>query len=165
MGTRSRLLIHRVSKPTIYLWMHWDGYFDGVGAWLCEQIKLLLAKYTIPEIQTMLDALDLGTYSAEDYQSFKVKDLIPFIEGKTTYKNDFCDDIMYEYELDFSKQTLIGKGPDGGERDVVRALSFDQMKAGADFHKMPESVTRVVEMFNSLSDAEKEEARRLIGEL
>ena len=98
MGTRSRLIIYRSSKRPIYLWMHWDGYFSGVGNDLCEQIKLLLEKYTLEQIHTMLDALDLK--KAHDYQDFKTKDLIAFIEGKTEYEYDDCDDIAYEYEFD-----------------------------------------------------------------
>lgn len=132
MGTRSRLQIRRPSKSTIYLWMHWDGYFDGVGVWLCEQVRRLLETYAIPEIQTMLESLDLEETTG--YQCFNTDDLIPFIKGETAYKNDPCDDIMYEYILDFSKQTFVGVDVGFGSReDTTLELSFDQIKSGVDF--------------------------------
>ena len=160
MGTRSRLIIYRGIKSPIYLWMHWDGYFSGVGNDLCEQIKLLLEKYTLEQIHTMLDTLDLK--KAHDYQDFKTKDLIAFIEGKTEYENDNCDDIAYEYKLDFNGEYLSGRGYDD-ECESIRTLKFEQIKAGA---KLTDKVAllghvdvaTVVSIFAMLSANEKKEA-------
>jgi hypothetical protein len=160
MGTRSRLIIYRRTGPPIYLWMHWDGYFSGVGDDLCKQIKLLLEKYTIEQIHTMLDALDLK--KVEEYQDFKTEDLIAFIEGKTTYGYDDCSDIAYEYELDFTDKSLSGKGYEDDE-EVERTLKFEQIKYGV---KLTDEVVKlkyinthtVVTAFAMLSDDEKKEA-------
>lgn len=88
MGTRSRLVIRRnySGKKPIYLWMKWDGYFEGVGAWLCAELKKLLETYTMYDIRRMINGLDLEDET--DGQNFDSKDLIPFLEGKKTYKND-----------------------------------------------------------------------------
>jgi hypothetical protein len=131
MGTRSRLVIrrNRASKKTIYLWMKWDGYFSGVGTWLCSELKKLLETYTIPEIRRMIDALDIA--DDEDGQRFNPKDLIPFLEGKTEYKNDPCDDIEYEYILDADLGTFVGE-----HYDECYMLHFDQILAGKDFDSM-----------------------------
>jgi hypothetical protein len=101
---------------------HWDGYFSGVGDWLCTQIKRLLEKYSIPEINAMLDALEV---EESESHNFNTDDLIPFIEGKTVYGNDMCDDIEYEYRLDFHFGTFEGSG--NGE---TRVLRLDQIRAG-----------------------------------
>lgn len=124
MGTRSRLIIYRShsGKKPFYLWMHWDGYFSGVGDWLCVQIKRLLEKYSIPEINAMLDTLEV---KESDSHNFNTDDLIPFIEGKTAYGNDMCDDIEYEYRLDFHNGTFEGSG-----HDETRVLRLDQIRAG-----------------------------------
>lgn len=125
MGTRSRLVIHRGFKKPAMLWMHWDGSFEGVGSWLCREIKNLLQKYSVEQVETMLEALEL-TYT-DSYQCFKTEDLIPFIEGKTAYKIDDCDDFEYEYMLKFESCTLVGTHIGRGE---TRVLSFDQILAG-----------------------------------
>jgi hypothetical protein len=101
---------------------HWDGYFSGVGDCLCTQIKRLLEKYSIPEINAMLDALEV---EESESHNFNTDDLIPFIEGKTAYGNDMCDDIEYEYRLDFHNSTFEGSG--NGEKRVLR---LDQIRAG-----------------------------------
>jgi hypothetical protein len=162
MGTRSRLVIYRSrsGKKPFYLWMHWDGYFSGVGDWLCAQIKLLLEKYSVEQIETMLEALELT--DTDNYQCFKTEDLIPFIEGKTSYGNDMCDDIEYEYRLDFHRGTFIGMG-----HDETRSLHLDQIRVGAlisDDEPAPASILSdktnlVFEMvaaaLKTLTDAEK----------
>ena len=160
MGTRSRLIINRRVKKPIYLWMHWDGYFDGVGLWLCNELKALMEKYSISEIKTMIYAIDMEDNTT--CQSFKTNDLIPFIEGKTKYKNDTCDDIEYEYTLDIDLGTFAGSG-----HDKTRILWLDQIRTGMDFNsdvdesheRASDKVNVIVEMvrasMKTLSESEK----------
>lgn len=167
MGTRSKLIIKRFTKKDIHLWMHWDGYFDGVGNWLVAEIATLLKKYTPEYIQTLLESLDI--IDIVDGQDFQVKDLIPFIEGKTTYGNDECDDIEFLYKLNFVEQTFIGSDT----ADDIRALSFAQIKTGTNMSDMdpddirektieslrnPQSIRSadmVIAMFQMLNDEDK----------
>lgn len=156
MGTRSRLIIYRASKRPIYLWMHWDGYFSGVGNDLCEQIKLLLEKYTVEQINTMLDALDLK--KVEDYQHFKTEDLIAFIEAKTTYGYDDTDDIEYEYKLDFTRGFLSAISHEG-----IKTFTLAHIKSGMNFTRHNTllghvGVNTVVSTFAMLTADEKKEA-------
>ena len=156
MGTRSRLVIRRSrsGKKSMNLWMKWDGYFDGVGAWLCAELKKLLQTYTIPEIRRMIDSLDLE--DDKDGQNFNTKDLIPFLEGKTKYKNDPCDDIEFEYVLDADLGIFIGEG-----HEEYHILNFEQLRAGNDFTNIrsyeeeKDKVNMLVENVNALNEAEK----------
>jgi hypothetical protein len=161
MGTRSRVIIHRRSKAPIRLWIHYDGYFSGVGDELCEQVKLLLEKYTVEQVETMLAALDLK--EAEAYQNFKTEDLIAFIEGKTEYANDECGDIAFEYQLDFTGNYFSGEGHSGDCGEVKRTLTLEQIKAGAKLTDPAALLGRIdvdtlVGMFRMLSASEKAEA-------
>jgi hypothetical protein len=127
MGTRSRLIIRRKTKE-IRLWMHWDGYFDGVGNDLVKQVKKLLEKYTAKQICNMIETLVID-YEG-DTETFDQNQLADFIEGKVTYANDMCDDVEYTYTLDANRRILIGKSD--GTNDV-RILSFVDIKAGKMF--------------------------------
>jgi hypothetical protein len=107
MGTRSRIILHRTTKPNIYLWMHWDGYFTGQGKNLCVQLKSLLSRYTLEELQVMVENLEVSNIESGDYQSFSAEHFGDFMEGKQTFKQDLCDDIEYEYHIDFHKEPLV----------------------------------------------------------
>ena len=168
MGTRSRLcfLRRRSGKKPVYLWMHWDGYFSGVGSWLCKEFKTLMEKYSLPEIKAMIDALDLK--DTDEYQCFKTTDLIPFLEGKTAYENDPCDDIEYEYTFDIDLGTFVGSG-----HDETRMLWVDQIRAGMDFDSetkekehVSDKVNVVVEMVDAaLKTLSMEEKKIAIGKI
>ena len=123
MGTRSRLIIKRRTKPTIYLWSHWDGYLTGAGTRLCEQLKLLLEKYSVAELIAKIEALDLE--ESPYCQDFKPDDLMKFIEGECEYLIDKCDDIEYTYKIDLFREFIKVTGS-----CVITALSFDDIKAG-----------------------------------
>jgi hypothetical protein len=155
MGTRSRVIIYRKSKPAISLWMRCDGYFSGVGNKLCKQIKLLVEKYTIEQIHTMLDALDLE--KIDEDEEFEPEDLVAFIEGKTAHGYD-SEDIAYEYKLDFARGFLSGKGDEG-----VKTVTFAQIKSGVNLTDYETllghvTVTTVVSTFALLNADEKKEA-------
>jgi hypothetical protein len=105
-----------------------DGYFEGAGNSLCEQVKLLLEKYSAEEIKTMLEALDLEDHTGSEVQHFKTEDLIGFIEGKIIYKHDEDGDTDYVYDLDFRHKYMYGK--DEGDNDYECSLTFDEIKAG-----------------------------------
>lgn len=115
---------------------------------------------TILEIVNMLDLKD-----DEGCQEFNTKDLIPFLEGRTEYKNNTCDDKQYEYTLNFDHQIFSGKGYDSRiEEDVIRSLSFEQIRSGIKLSDsiVPAfvetmSVDRVLEMFMKLPKEMKEE--------
>jgi hypothetical protein len=129
MGTRSKLLIVRKHKPDIHLWMRCDGYFNGVGDDICNQLKALLEKYPFGTILEMVNALDLE--DEEEGQDFNPNTLIAFLEGAIVYHNDTCDDVEYEYTLNFDHQTFSGKGYDNFiEEKATRSLLFEQIKSG-----------------------------------
>jgi hypothetical protein len=125
MGTRSRILLRRSSKPHIFLWIHWDGYLEGVGRSLCKQIQSLLSKYTSQQVAEMIESLDVE--NTDGYQCFNVNELTDFVEGQTSYMNDECDDIQYEYSVDFSKEVIHVKAPNG-----AAFVWFSQIKDGFD---------------------------------
>jgi hypothetical protein len=142
--------------------MHWDGYWDGVGDWLCHQLKLLLAKYTPEQAQEMVEALEMKELAFMEGQAFKTEDLIPFLEGKKEYKNDACDDIQYQYTLNFKAGTLIGENVNV----ETRALMLSQIHAGMMFSSMDtedpksvKSVDMILSMFALLSDEDKSYVR------
>jgi hypothetical protein len=167
MGTRSRLLIRRPGKRTINLWMHWDGYFSGVGTALCKQLLELLTKYTLAQITDMVLALDVKDLDADEGQNFDTGDLIPFIEGKKIYKDDLCEDIQFEYILDFYAQTLTGHNR--YEDGTNYTLSFTEILAGQVMTDMREkdetaSVVKIIAMFRLLSsEAECDAVRRFLA--
>jgi hypothetical protein len=110
MGTRSRILIRRTSQAFIHLWMHWDGYFSGQGDEICAQLVHLLSKYSHDDLQNKVDALVVEELIEDDEeQNFSAEFLEDFVEGKTTYKNDPCDDVEYEYVIDFNRAILLAK--------------------------------------------------------
>ncbi len=107
MGTRSRIVIRRSNKSHIHLWMHWDGYLSGQGDRICSQLRLLLQNYSTISLQTKVDALEIADVEEDECQNFSAEYLEDFIENRTDYKNDPCDDIEFEYTIDFSKGLLI----------------------------------------------------------
>ncbi len=109
MGTRSRILIRRTSQKPIYLWMHWDGYFSGQGDEICAQLVRLLSKYSHISLQAKVDALVVEDLAEDDGQNFSAEFIEDFVEDRTTYKNDPCDDVEYEYIVDFKKAILLAK--------------------------------------------------------
>jgi hypothetical protein len=127
MGTRSKLIIRRrkSSKPDIHLWMHWDGYFEGVGNTLANQIALMLAKYSPEQICETIIAADAN----EDGEPFDSSHLMEFLEGSVQCFFNDCDDIEYEYVLDADTMTLAGSHCSGG----TRKLSFANIGMGMNF--------------------------------
>jgi hypothetical protein len=96
--------------------MHWDGYFSGQGDRLCAQLRRLLQKYSTASLQAMVDNLPMeDAYS----QNFSAEYFEDFIEGRTDYKNDECEDIEYEYIVDFSKGLLIADAVNHDQKFVV----------------------------------------------
>ena len=126
MGTRSRVILRRTTKPHIILWMHWDGYLTGQGNDFCKQLKRLLAEYTVEELQNMLEVMELGPVN-DEYQCFKATDLTDFIQGHTTYKIDDCDDIEYEYTIDFEKELFLAKSC---SYQMTFVVTFDMIRNG-----------------------------------
>lgn len=139
MGTRSILRIYRKGKPVICLWSAYDGYFQGAGYEHCKQLKALLEKYTVAQIDAMLDALEIE--DIVDGQNYKPWDLIAFIEGKTEYQNMDCDDNEVEYELNMYRQSFSGYGRDWDGNDVEAFLTFQEIKEGKTvLDKLPDDV-------------------------
>jgi hypothetical protein len=117
MGTRSRIIIRRKNKPNIHLWMHWDGYFSGQGDRICEQLRNLLQKYSTDALQAKVEDMNLDTN--EEYQNFSAEHLEDFVEGRTEFMNDECDDIEYEYTIHFEKGLLMANALNCGKQFVV----------------------------------------------
>jgi hypothetical protein len=117
MGTRSRIILRRSagradwrSSPHIHLWMAWDGYFSGQGDRICKQLRDLLSRYSAISLQSMLDALTVP--DLDDSQNFSAEHLADFVEGLVPFKNDPCEDVEYEYTIDFSKGLLLANRND-----------------------------------------------------
>lgn len=110
MGTRSRIILLRKTKSDVHLWMHWDGYFAGQGNELCNQLRLLLSKYSNMELDSMLEALDIEDLDlSTESQNFSAEFLSDFMEGHVSYKNDECNDIEYEYIVDFMNGLVFAR--------------------------------------------------------
>lgn len=173
MGTRSRLVIKRSIGKPIHLWMHWDGYFNGVGDWLCNQIRLLMTEYTQVQIADYLEDLgdipDIEGDEATDsrgYQNFNTEHLIPFIEGKILYKNDECVDFQYEYILDFVDKTFTGIHVGVEERE----LTFQKIMDGVNISQYSSDrvnliITMISAAFATLNETERERVIERIHEL
>lgn len=123
MGTRSRLVIRRHTKPTIHLWMHWDGYFCGQGDQICKQIFQLLQQFSEEEVEAKVEALKVE----DGAQTFDAKDLGDFIVGNKVFYNDTCEDVEYEYVLDFRRRVLVANSFNSGECIL---LTFEQLRNG-----------------------------------
>jgi hypothetical protein len=109
MGTRSRIVIRRYTVPNIHLWMHWDGYFAGQGDRICEELARLLRNYSFISLQSKVEEMTVENLPEDECQEFSGELLADFIEGNTIFKNDTCDDIEYEYMIDFKKGLLLAK--------------------------------------------------------
>ncbi len=123
MGTRSRIVIRRSNKSHIHLWMHWDGYLSGQGDCICSQLRRLLRNYSTISLQAKVDALDIADVE-DECQNFSAEYLEDFVENRTDYKNDLCDDIEYEYTIDFSKGLLIVNALGHNQKFVVLMSSI-----------------------------------------
>jgi hypothetical protein len=126
MGTHSRIILRRsTGRNHIHLWMHWDGYFSGQGDQICKQLRLLLSKYSTISLQSMLDALEVPELE-DDNQNFSAEHLGDFIEGHIPFKNDMCEDVEYEYTVDFAKGLLLASR--NGEKTFV--VTFASIQEG-----------------------------------
>lgn len=101
MGTRSRIIIMRPQTKTIYLWQEYDGYLDGVGDRLCDQLRILFGKYDIVELREMVEKIEEGN------DIFETQMLSDIFEKKKEVKFDYSDDINYEYVVDLANEVLI----------------------------------------------------------
>lgn len=137
MGTRSRIIIKRRNHD-IYLWKHFDGYYDAVGREICYGIFDLLEKYTIKYIQKLIEEIrvdDIEEYSSEEqYIGFDTLDLNELIEGNTKWFMDTSDDINFEYTIDVYNKIIIGEEIDGSR--II--LTFDEIKKKINFIKKEE---------------------------
>ena len=130
MGTRSRIVIRR-TRFDIYLWQHWDGYLEGVGADLCAQMKQLLEKYTIEQLEEMMENIEEGT------EEFSTEKLCDMVAGKVNVTFDHCDDIQYAYVIDM-KEGYVGVSWDG--HDYLVMLPFELIKLGHTFEDIIKSM-------------------------
>lgn len=101
MGTHSRIRIIRRNSNDILLWQHWDGYLEGVGDDLCQQIKKLLEKYSIQELLEMVENIEEGE------TEFETTMLVDLFTNKVNVQFDECDDIEFEYILDLQNEKLL----------------------------------------------------------
>ncbi len=123
MGTHSRIVIKRRQSNDIFLWQHWDGYLDGVGNSLCEQIKILLEKYSIQELLQMVENINEGQ------DVFETSMLEDVFTNKVNIQFNDCQDIQYEYIIDLENQKLLAKH---GEYTVLK-LNFEMIKNNINF--------------------------------
>ena len=100
MGTRSRILLVRKNAKDVYLWQHWDGYLEGVGSDVCDEIKRLLQIYSTSQLQELIEGIEEGL---ETFSTQKLKDVI---ENNIKVEYDECDDIEYEYTINIYEEYL-----------------------------------------------------------
>lgn len=55
----------------------------------------------------MTDNLNVSNMESGEYQPFSAEHFGDFLESKTTFKQDLCDDIEYEYHVNFHKGPLL----------------------------------------------------------
>lgn len=145
MGTRYRCVLIAYGRHII-MWGHWDGYLDYAGKHICRAIRKLLKKYGHDALVEMVsrmkplteEELDESTeetvYSAgtmtlvvgrEGLDAAKLGDII--VSGK--YYHDECDDIEYEYTIDFDDEEVIVSSPPS----YHARLEFEQIQSGKIF--------------------------------
>ena len=133
MGTRSRIVIKRRTKPHIYFWEHWNGDFEGVGSRICEALHTLLHKYDLAGIQNLIEAKESGDVF---WRFEQTQDLVDFIEGGVEAYS-FCDgdDYLFAYLIDPYEERVRGRNL--GE--VFTDVTFAQIKKGVTFTSPEES--------------------------
>ena len=169
MSTSALLLIALPGPRHICLTIPKEGHFSGVGADLCRQIRALLTKYTLAQITDLLTAVKVEPLEVDKDQAFRVEDLIPFLEGKVVYKDEYATRVKFSYSLDVEAQMFRGWDR-SDKRGTPYELTFTQILAGQVMNDMgtsdsTASVEAVVAMFCLLrSDAECAAVRELLKE-
>ncbi len=136
MGTRSRVILRRKAKTPIHLWMHWDGYYSGQGDGLAVAILHLLKLFPVHVLQEKVQNLECADLPEESGQNFSAEHLVEFVLGTKDFYNDTCEDIEYEYVIDFEKQFLAANPLNDGVGAIL--LTFAMLQEGykpSDFEK------------------------------
>lgn len=129
MGTRSILLIRRPLKKVLALWTHYDGYFDGVGKTICDQLRLLLTKYTFEQLVALSEHWEVCC----DGPKWDAEHLMVSWEGLRVFSHDPCLDFQFRYTIDLrGKGWVSGRDNRNASKDVI-TLSFDEIARGVDF--------------------------------
>lgn len=128
MGTRSRVVLKSIAKKPITLWIHFDGYLEGVGDSLCREMRKLLEKYTLEQLEVM--AFNIIPQPLEDDVSgFVVDNLVPMFEGTYVPFQDECEDYAFEYVIDMVRGH-VGTRLDYGDSNIFLVIKFDDIKNG-----------------------------------
>jgi hypothetical protein len=85
-----------------------------------------------------LEALNVPNIGS-DYQSFCGTRFADFLLGKTTYKNNNCDDIEYEYTIHMNCSVILGRHVLDENNHTYR-LTFDQLKSHFRFEHITPTV-------------------------
>lgn len=120
MGTRSRIYIKRYKNNDIYLWQHFDGYLEFVGKLLCLQLKKLLDKFSKETLLNLVEDIQEGN---SNFQTHKFYDMML---GNIQVEFDACDDIEYEYIVNFKDEKIIVNY----DKKFLGEIDFDEIKAG-----------------------------------
>jgi len=137
MGTRSRVIIKSESKKDIVLWIQYDGYLEGVGDSLCQNMRKLLDKYTVEQLKKMASNIKPKSLHDDDYNDdnvvvaeyFKVDNLAPMFEGTYVPCHDESDDYAYEYVIDMTKEH-VGFRLVYTQLDILLIINFADIKNG-----------------------------------
>ena len=127
MGTRSRIVIKTESEKDTILWVQYDGYLEGVGDSLCQNMKKLLEKYTVEQLKKM--AVDIKPKSSHFVTGFNVDNLVHMFEGTYVPFQDESDDYAYEYVIDMTKEH-IGFRLVYVQLDILLIIKFSDVKNG-----------------------------------
>ena len=167
MSTPALLLIALPGPRHICVTIPTDGHFSGVGADLCHQIRALLTKYTLAQITDLLTAVKVEPLEVGKNQDFRVEDLLPFLEGKVVYKDEYATRVKFSYSLDVEAQMFRGWDR-SDKRGTPYEMTFTQILAGQVMNDMgtsdaTASVEAIVAMFRLLrSEAECAAVRLLL---
>jgi hypothetical protein len=106
MGTRSRIVIRRKRSEDIYLWQHWDGYLEGVGKDICEEMRRLLDKYTAKDLQEMIEKLSgLDVMNLEKYSTEELKQMMNSIDPEYLSNQEMEEgELRVELEMELEKR-------------------------------------------------------------
>ena len=96
MGTRSRIIIHRKGIKSFRMWIHYDGYFDGVGKDMCIVLAKLLSEGY--DLETLVNNVVEGTDDIETI-GFNADHVREVLLGTRHPPSDSCRDVAYTYHI------------------------------------------------------------------
>lgn len=122
MGTRSRIVIHRKGKTPFCIWVHYDGYFEGVGKDMCIVLaKLLSEGKTLAELTSNVtegeDEIESTSFNAIQFEEILLGKRHPPSDESMhfSYTYHIYDSYVAGSTYDMERVTISEKGLRLGE--------------------------------------------------